>query len=128
MNRKILIVEDEDDAIEFIAMRLEREGYEIMSAHNGLAGLAMLREVRPDLVIADVMMPLMDGYTFCRTIKNDPKFRSIPVILLTARGQADDRRIGKEVNADGYIAKPFDGNQLIWEIKRLLVMKVKPDT
>ncbi len=118
--KRILVIDDEVDLVNLLAMRLEAEGYEVMSAFDGQAGLDMVREERPDLILLDVMMPIMDGYQVCRFLKFDEELKNIPVIMLTARVQEKDKDIGRSVGADDYLTKPFDLNELSQRIRAYL--------
>jgi DNA-binding response OmpR family regulator len=121
--KRVLIVEDQADIRKLIRMTLEFEDYEIHEASNGATGLRLARDIRPDLMLLDVMMPgELDGLQVCHQIKNDPATAGIRVVLLTARGQARDREVGREVGADEYLVKPFSPLQLIETIERLLVL------
>jgi len=120
--KRVLIVEDQADIRKLIRMTLEFEDYEIHEASDGASGLRMARGLAPDLMLLDVMMPgELDGLQVCHHIKSDPATRSIRVVLLTARGQARDREVGREAGADEYLVKPFSPLQLIETIERLLV-------
>lgn len=118
--QKVLIVDDEDDLVSLLTLRLESEGYEVISAQDGQAGLDAAREQNPDLILMDVMMPVMDGYQACRFIKFDDTLKHIPVIMLTARTQAQDRSVGESVGADEYIEKPFEYHDLLEKIKKYI--------
>ena len=121
--KKILIVEDQPDIRKLIRMTLEFEDYEIHEASDGATGLRVARSLKPDLMLLDVMMPgELDGLQVCHHIKNDPETQHIRVVLLTARGQARDREVGREAGADEYLVKPFSPLQLIETIERLLVV------
>jgi DNA-binding response OmpR family regulator len=121
--KRVLIVEDQADIRKLIRMTLEFEDYEIHEASNGATGLRLARDIRPDLMLLDVMMPgELDGLQVCHQIKNDPATAGIRAVLLTARGQARDREVGREVGADEYLVKPFSPLQLIETIERLLVL------
>lgn len=120
MKKKILIIDDEAPFVETINVRLEFEGYEVLSAGDGQEGLEKAREIKPDLILLDVMMPKMDGYQVCRMLKFDDNFKDIPIIMLTARAQDTDRKTGKEVGANDYISKPFEMDELLEKIKELL--------
>jgi two-component system phosphate regulon response regulator PhoB len=120
--KRVLIVEDQADIRKLIRMTLEFEDYEIHEANDGAAGLRVAREMKPDLMLLDVMMPgELDGLQVCHLIKNDPATAHIRVVLLTARGQARDREVGRDAGADEYLVKPFSPLQLIETIERLLV-------
>ena len=123
MAKKILVVEDEVEINELVCSRLMMNGFEVISAQDGLEGLDMARKEKPDLIILDVMMPKLNGYHVCRMLKFDDKYSMIPIIMLTARGQESDREISKDVNADSYLTKPFDGDILLREVNKLLALK-----
>lgn len=119
--KKILIVEDHADIRRLVRMTLEFEQYEVYEATNGEEGLAMAREVRPAIALLDVMMPgAMDGLALCRTLKSDPAFAGMPVVMLTARGHSDDREAGRLAGCDEYLLKPFSPLELIGTVGRLL--------
>ena len=122
--KRVLIVEDQADIRKLIRMTLEFEDYEIHEANDGSAGLRVARSLKPDLMLLDVMMPgELDGLQVCHQIKSDPATAHIRVVLLTARGQAKDREVGREAGADEYLVKPFSPLQLIETIERLLVAR-----
>ena len=119
--QRVLIVEDQADIRKLIRMTLEYENLEIHEAADGAFGLNMVRAVRPDLVLLDVMMPgELDGLQVCQRIKADPELRHVKVVLLTARGQVRDREAGTAAGADEYLVKPFSPLQLIETIERLM--------
>ncbi len=120
MAKKILVVDDERDLVETITFRLEAAGYEVSSAFDGQEGLEKAREIKPDLILLDVMMPKMDGYQVCRMLKFDDDYKNIPIIMLTARGQEQDKKTGGDVGADDYITKPFDSKDLLARIQKML--------
>ncbi len=118
--QKILLIDDEPALLKMLGMRLEASGYCVITAQDGQEGLEKARSENPDLIILDVLMPKMDGYEVCRLLKFDKGFKSIPVILLTAKTQDLDRSTGKEVGADDYVTKPFNSPDLIAKVKKLL--------
>jgi two-component system, OmpR family, phosphate regulon response regulator PhoB len=119
--KKILIVEDQADIRTLIRMTLQLGETEIHEAENGDTGWALLNELRPDLVVLDVMMPGgLDGYQMCKKIKSDGALRDIPVILLTARGQMADFEAGRQAGANAYLTKPFSPLELIETVEALL--------
>ena len=120
MAKRILVVDDEVQLVEMVKMRLEASGYEILSAYNGQEGLDKARLEKPDLIILDLMLPKLDGYKVCRMLKFDDKYKSIPIILFTARVQNSDKEMGTQVGADAYITKPFEPQVLLSKIKELL--------
>lgn len=117
---KILIVDDENDLIDTLTFRLNSAGHEVLVARNGHEALSKTKTEKPDLIILDVMMPVLDGYQVCRMLKFDKRFCDIPIIMLTARGQDRDKLTGYEVGADDYVTKPFDGADLLKKITKLL--------
>ena len=118
--KHILIIDDEQDMLDLLRPRLEAAGYEVSTASDGQEGLDKAREEKPDLILLDVMMPKIDGYQVCRFLKFDEDYKHIPIVLLTARGQEQDRETGKKVGADGYLTKPFEKEELLNTIDRLL--------
>lgn len=116
----VLIVEDEPDLREILRYNLEREGLKVIESEDGEAGLALLRKHLPNIVLLDIMLPGMDGVEICRSIKYDPQTRSIPVIMVTARGDESDIVLGLGVGADDYIIKPFSPRELVARIKAVL--------
>jgi DNA-binding response OmpR family regulator len=121
----VLIVDDDPDMVETVGMMLESKGYEVGKAYDGLEGEESIKERCPDLMVLDVMMPRKDGYTLCAEIKKNSATRSIPVILLTAVGEAVpttsySHADGMATEADDYIPKPVDTQTLVNAIERLL--------
>jgi len=118
--KKILIIEDEKNFALALSELLKVEGFDVAVAENGLDGLQEIKANPVDLVILDVMMPKIDGYKVCRLIKFDKKYKSIPVILLTARCQDEDIAIGEQCGANAYILKSGSPDILILKVKELL--------
>ncbi|HOB93490.1 MAG TPA: response regulator [Aquabacterium sp.] len=119
--KRVLIVEDQADIRKLIRMTLEFEPYEIHEAANGTEGLALAVEVQPDLILLDVMMPgELDGLQVCARVRALPALQATRVVLLTARGQTQDRDAGQRAGADEYLIKPFSPLQLIETIERLM--------
>ena len=117
--KRVLIVEDQPDIRTLIRMTLEFEDYEIYEAADGSAGLRAARDICPDLVLMDIMMPgELDGLQVCQKIKGDAALRATKVVLLTARGQVRDREAGRAAGANDYLVKPFSPLQLIEVIER----------
>jgi DNA-binding response OmpR family regulator len=115
---KILIVEDEPNMVAGLRDNFEYEGYEVISAPDGVAGLERALNEAPDLVILDVMMPRMSGLDVCKQLKS--KRPSVPIIMLTARGQEVDKVVGLELGADDYVTKPFSIRELLARVKAVL--------
>jgi DNA-binding response OmpR family regulator len=117
MPQTILVVEDDDLIVDSVRYGLEREGYRVLAAYDGAAGLALAHVEAPDLVLMDVMMPVMDGLQACRTLRAES---TVPIIMLTARGEELDRIIGLELGADDYVVKPFSMRELVARIRAQL--------
>ena len=123
MSKKILIVDDEVHIralLEQALEDLEDAGVELLSARDGEEGLLYAREEKPDLMLLDVMMPEKDGYEVCETIKQDPDLKDICIIMLTAKGQATDKVRGEEVQANEYITKPFNPDEILQKASAIL--------
>jgi diguanylate cyclase (GGDEF)-like protein len=117
---RILVVDDDVDIARFVEMDLRMEGYEVSVAHDGLQALELIAAHRPDLVILDLMMPGLDGVEVTRRLRADAMTSSVPVIMLTARGQTVDKVLGLSAGADDYIVKPFDNLELIARVRSTL--------
>ena len=120
MKRRILFIEDEQDLITALVFRLESEGYEVIVAMDGEAGLDKAKKERPDIILLDLMLPKMHGYKVCSLLKKDKVFKNIPIIIFTARAEEADRKKSEEAGADAYITKPFEPSVLMAKIKELL--------
>jgi len=118
--QKILIVEDERDIADLVGFNLERAGYSVMKAHDGITGAEVAIRERPDLVILDLMLPGKDGYGVFKELRRDSRSRDIPVIMLTARAQTEDRIQGLEAGADDYLTKPFSPKELMLRVQAVL--------
>ena len=105
MAKRVLVVDDEPNIVDILRFNLEREGYEVITAEDGVQGLEMARSSDPDLILLDVMMPEMDGFEVCRELRREDKLT--PIIMLTAREEEADRVMGLELGADDYVSKPF---------------------
>ena len=114
MARKVLIVEDDGNIRELLRLYLEREGYEITEAENGEEGVAQWRKVNPDMILLDVMMPVMDGWEVCKIIRAESK---VPIIILTAKGETFDKVNGLEMGADDYIVKPLEMREVVARVR-----------
>jgi two-component system, OmpR family, alkaline phosphatase synthesis response regulator PhoP len=119
-NETILVVDDNRDNVEILRAFLDSRGYNVVCASDGKSALAQLEEVAPDLVLLDVMMPGMDGWQVCRTIKNHPEFGSTRVMMVTAKGGFEDKMEGMRSGADDYVVKPIDLKELEDKVKRNL--------
>ncbi len=117
-NYKILVVDDEEDIVEFIKIYLEEEGYEVVTAYDGEEALEMVRMESPHLIILDIMLPKVDGFEICRQIRTE---KTVPIIILSARKtDAVDKIVGLELGADDYMIKPFETKELVARVKALL--------
>ena len=116
----ILLIEDEKNIVELIKYNLEREGFRVLTAMKGNAGLDMALKEKPDLVLLDLMLPELGGLDICKTLKHNDKTRNIPVIMLTAKGTETDKVVGLELGADDYVTKPFSPRELVARIKAVL--------
>ena len=120
MTKKILIVEDEHDLIRLLKYNLEKEGFRVSYTTEGNLALAEIRRDEPDLVILDLMLPGIDGLEVCRQLRRHEKYASLPILMLTARGEEADRVVGLEIGADDYVTKPFSMRELIARVRALL--------
>ncbi|MEQ8187371.1 MAG: response regulator [Candidatus Eremiobacterota bacterium] len=127
MSKKILIVDDEPYMRILMEQALEDftdRGVRIFTAENGVKAIEVIKKEKPDLVFLDVMMPEMDGYDVCSKVKKDADFKNICVILLTARGQEIDKKMGMECGANDYITKPFDPDVIIGTVSNVLDIEI----
>jgi two-component system alkaline phosphatase synthesis response regulator PhoP len=125
---RILVVDDEIYIVHILDFSLGMEGYEVLTALDGEQALERLKNEKPDLIVLDIMMPKVDGYEVCRTIKSSPETQHIPVILLSAKGRNVDQKMGFDVGADDYITKPFSPRKLVERINSLLGQTVSEKT
>lgn len=118
--KKILIVDDEIDIVETLKFILEDAGYQCYCAFDGEEGLNLAREIMPDLMILDVMMPKINGYKISRLLKYDNKYKNIPIMMVTARSQDEDKLIGEETGVNEYITKPFEIDYVVEKVNEYL--------
>ncbi|WP_297282861.1 response regulator transcription factor [uncultured Agathobaculum sp.] len=123
MAKKILIVEDEANIRELLRLYLEREGYAVIEAANGVEGIKLWKSEKPDMLLLDVMMPVMDGWAVCKEIRAES---DVPIIMLTAKGETADRVSGLEMGADDYIVKPLEMPEVIARV-RAVFRRMAPD-
>ncbi len=116
----VLVVEDEADLVNLLRYHLSKAGFAVLTAGDGLTGLEIARTNRPDVVLLDLLLPHMDGYTVCKALKNSAETASLPIVVVTARGELDDRIKGLELGADDYLTKPFNLRELVLRIRALL--------
>ena len=115
MKQKILIVEDEKNIVDILRFNLTREGYDTLEAYDGVNGLQLALEQTPDLILLDLMLPGMDGFEVCKTLRD--KGRSTPVLIITAREEEKDKILGLDLGADDYITKPFSVRELVARVR-----------
>ncbi len=120
MTGTILIVDDESSIRELVKFNLQKEGYSIIEADNGLSAVAMAKNDKPDLIVLDLMLPGMDGLEVCRTLKGQQSTTAIPIVMLTAKDEEIDKIIGLELGADDYLTKPFSPRELVARVKAVL--------
>ncbi len=120
MQKKIFVAEDDPALLPMVAYNLQKEGFLVREATDGEDARTMLHEERPDLAILDWMMPHLSGLQLCRHIRHSPELRDLPVIMLTARGEQEDRVRGLDAGADDYIGKPFSPGELVARVRALL--------
>ncbi len=118
--KRILIADDEEDFVTLLQFTLETEGYECLTAYDGNEALSKAKKENPDLVILDIMMPRMNGYEVSRLLKFSKRYKHIPIIMLTARTQEKDRKLGEDTGADMYVTKPFEMNDLVNAVNNIL--------
>ena len=116
----VLIVEDEPPLVELLSYNLEKAGFQIHIARDGEEALLAVEERKPDLILLDWMLPYVSGIEICRRIRRNPETRNVPIIILTARGEEDDRIRGLEAGADDYVVKPFSPSELVARVRAVL--------
>ena len=113
----IMVVDDEKNICELMRLYLEKEGFAVTIANNGSDAISLIRQSRPDLVLLDIMMPVIDGWEVCRQVR---EFSTVPIIMLTAKGETFDKVMGLDLGADDYIVKPFDTKEVVARVKAVL--------
>ena len=126
MSAHIFVVEDEKPILTLLTYNLEKEGYKVSSSSNGEEALSLIKEKKPDLVLLDWMLPDLSGIKICQYLKQDKKVKNIPIIMLTAKGEEEDKVKGLNTGAEDYMTKPFSFPELLARIKSLL-KRVKPN-
>ncbi|MEO0509682.1 MAG: response regulator [Verrucomicrobiota bacterium] len=125
---RILVLDDEPDVTELLEYKLEQEGYKVEVLNDPLAFVAKVRDFEPDLMVLDIMMPELNGLQLCRIARSDPAMKEIPIIFLTAKGEAEDRVRGLETGADDYISKPFNTKELMLRVGNVLNRGLKSES
>ena len=124
MASTVLIVEDDPDTAKLVGLYLQRDGHKVLCAHDGIEGLRLAREARPDLVVLDLMLPKLNGIGVCRTLRQES---SVPIVIVTARVEEEDRLKGLDLGADDYVTKPFSPRELAARIRAVLRRTAKVD-
>jgi two-component system phosphate regulon response regulator PhoB len=118
--KKVLVIEDEADILEVIEYNLKREGYKVTCASDGEDGFKLARDIAPDLILLDLMLPGLDGIEVCRRLKGDSVTDNVPIIMVTAKGEESDIVLGLGVGADDYVTKPFSPRELVARVRAVL--------
>jgi two-component system phosphate regulon response regulator PhoB len=116
----VLVVEDDDDILRLLTYNIKTAGFNVVACQDGYTALSMIKSHSPDLIVLDLMLPGLDGFEVCKELKRSPETRSIPLIMLTARGEEVDRVVGLELGADDYVVKPFSPRELMLRIRAIL--------
>jgi two-component system cell cycle response regulator DivK len=120
MSKKILVVEDTEDNRQILRDLLGMAGYDMVEAHDGLQGVAMAAEHRPDLILMDIQMPVLDGYEATRRIKADPALAAIPIVAVTSYALSGDEQKARDAGCNDYIAKPYSPRQMLAKVREIL--------
>lgn len=120
VNDRILLIEDDSDISELVQYNLEREGFRVYASADGEIGLSQAVQLKPDLIILDLMLPGLDGLSVCRKLRANPLTAEVPIVMLTAKGEESDVVIGLEMGADDYVAKPFSPKELLARIRAVM--------
>ena len=117
---KVLVVDDEEDITALVAYHLEREGFRVLQAHDGLQALELVRRERPSLLVLDLMLPHLSGLDVCRRLRKEPDTARLPILMLTAKAEETDKVLGLELGGDDYLTKPFGPRELVARVKALI--------
>lgn len=120
VKKKVLLVDDEADFIDVLRTHLESYDYQVIPAYDGEEALEKVASEEPDLIILDIMLPKINGFDVCRKLKTDQNYKDIPIIMLTAKFQANDINFGKAMGAEAYITKPFEPQVLLDKMRELM--------
>jgi DNA-binding response OmpR family regulator len=123
MPQTILVVEDEPNIVESLSFLMKKAGFVVRVARDGNTAIRTIESAAPDLVLLDIMMPRRDGYEVCRTIRANPDWDDVRIIMLSAKGRDPDRRKGLELGADDYITKPFSTREIVERVQKILSTK-----
>ena len=117
---RVLVVDDEADLVRILQFGLESLGYHVETASDGQEGLKKAREMKPDIILLDLMLPKLDGYKVCRLLKFDERYKNIPIIILSARTQEGDQALAMEMGANRFITKPYEFSEILAQMEMLL--------
>jgi len=120
MQDTVLVIEDETDVVDLLRYNLSKSGFDVYTATDGVEGLALARKHRPDVIVLDLMLPGIDGSAICQTLKKDEQTEAIPIVMLTAKSEPQERIHGLELGADDYVTKPFSPRELVLRVQALL--------
>ena len=123
---RILIVDDEPNIVLALELLMKKEGYEVRAVADGERAVQAAKEFRPDLILLDIMMPKMDGYEVCQSIRSDAQLKDVSIIMLTAKGREVEREKGLALGADHYITKPFSTRQVVMKVREILTAPSGP--
>ena len=125
MKKKVLVIEDDPSASELMVHTLEPEGYQVITASNGLEGLKKAMDERPDLIILDVMLPGLDGYEVCQRLRRKPEIATLPILMISAKARQDDIDTGINMGGNDYLTKPSKPSEILAKVEALLASKNK---
>ncbi len=117
---RILLVDDEPNIVKMVGKRLEVAGFDVLVALDGQEALAKAQQERPDLIVLDLMLPKLNGYEVCTRLKQDPRYQQIPIVMVTAKAQEKDEKLGMECGANAFVRKPFRAQELLERIRALI--------
>ena len=120
MAKKILIIEDDPGTMRLLSYTLEHEGYEVLSAEDGLVGLKRAQDEHPDILILDIMLPGLDGYEICNRLRRNPETITVPILMVSGRARQEDKNVGLKMGADDYLSKPVDPQTVLTKVEALL--------
>jgi two-component system alkaline phosphatase synthesis response regulator PhoP len=126
VRQRIVLIEDEKDIVELVRYNFRKEGFEVEAFASGKAGLEYLRHNLAELVLLDIMLPDQDGFEICKRLRAEERFKSLPIIFLTAKGEEIDRVLGLEIGADDYVVKPFSPRELVARVRAVLRRQARP--
>ena len=123
MDKKVLVIEDDPSVLRFLEYTLRQEGYQVLTATNGLMGIRAARNEGPDLIVLDIMLPGMDGFEICHRLRAEPETAQLPILILSAKAHEVDKATGLKVGADDYITKPANPSEIANRVEMLLAKK-----